>query len=512
VIAILLAAAAGVLSSPPAPVPATVEPQMPAAGQASILRIELPGGLSISRTPRLPLANLEVVAGPSIENRFQWINGKSSSQTILTYRLRALAPGPAQVGPVRIEADSGWVGETARLSLQVGAASPGAFRARGSFEDPFLAGKLDPPNPYAGQQAVWTLYLVTRGRAVRAEIKSLPDFRGFWAEDLDRDPDPSAQTWNVGGALWRAYPILRKAIFPSRAGRAVIEPATASVSVRGDIFDIFGDPFGEDQVVDRASAPLPVECRALPSGDGDLPVGSFSLKESLRPERLDSGDSATLSLTVSGDGRLSASESPDITVARVRVSPPETKLTLRRSGRLSSSRTWQWLLTPARSGSIELPPLKFRYFDPEAGKVRAEETSSRTLEVRVSAPVPPATPAPPSKSGPPPRAGSLRAPSRPAVVAAAAGAAIVLVLVGFLAGRRRGAPDVAPAGAAEDAGRLLDRLEEIAAGRSAAAREQVLDLRRRYEAALFAPQLASRDGEVREIEERIRDLARRWRA
>ncbi|HWC64438.1 MAG TPA: BatD family protein, partial [Thermoanaerobaculia bacterium] len=96
---------------------ATLSPDALAAGQVATLQIEVNGSFRLAAAPTLPLTNLTVVAGPSLENRFEWINGKSSSRTELVYRVRADAPGRASIGPVRLVGSDGRVVTTAPISV-----------------------------------------------------------------------------------------------------------------------------------------------------------------------------------------------------------------------------------------------------------------------------------------------------------------------------------------------------------------------------------------------------------
>lgn len=70
--------------------------------QLSIRINEPPSDLQV---PMLgELQNLEVVAGPSTGSEFSYVNGVASRSQTFTYVLRAIAPGPASLGPVTARA------------------------------------------------------------------------------------------------------------------------------------------------------------------------------------------------------------------------------------------------------------------------------------------------------------------------------------------------------------------------------------------------------------------------
>lgn len=487
---------------------ATLSPEQLSAGQSAILQIEVTGSFRITRAPVLPLTNLEVLAGPSLENRFEWINGKSSSRTILVYRVRAGKPGRAGIGPIRLTDRSGRTIATLPLSILVGnAEAEPETAAPAAIDDPALVARIEPPSPYVGQQAVWTLYLVTRGQATHGEVESLPDFRGFWAEDLERESNVEPKIWNVRGILWRAYPMARKALFPNRPGTLTIGAAHARVAVRRLSFDFFDSPFGESPPVERTSAPVSLACRPKP-GEPDLPVGTLALKASLDRTRVAAGSALTLTAQLSGDGRLAGVSPPPLEIPGARISEPESRLTVKRGAeRFSSVRTWQWIVTPETPGALSIPAIRLPVFDPTAG--RRIELASAPLRAAVDAPA--AVPAPPATvvssapaAAPPPASTGL-----PAVAGIVAAAAALLGL-GFWAGRRR-RPATAPPppDAALPAPERVERLLEALAGsirsRGPDFAARLAAWRRRLEEIRFAPVFSSREEAAEALEREVRE-------
>jgi len=488
---------------------ATLSPEQLSAGQSAILQIEVTGGFRISRAPVLPLTNLEVVAGPSLENRFEWINGKSSSRTILVYRVRALRPGRAGIGPIPLTDGSGRTIVTVPLSILVGNAEPEPEpEAPASIDDPALVARIEPSSPYVGQQAVWTLYLVTRGQATQGEVESLPDFRGFWAEDLERESNVEPKIWNVRGVLWRAYPMARKALFPNRPGTLTIGVAHARVAVRRLSFDFFDSPFGDSPPVERVSGPLSLVCRPKP-GDPDLPVGALTLKANLDRARVLAGSALTWTAQLSGDGRLAGVPPPPLEIPGARVSEPESRLAIKRGAeRFSSVRTWQWIVTPETPGALTIPAIRVPAFDPTSG--RRVELASAPIRAAVDPPtaIPP-TPRPIATREPAAAPPPAREPGLPAV-AGGAGAAAALLALGFWAGRRR-RPAAAPVAVdpalppQERVERLLEAFARSTASRTPEFANRLAGWRRRLEEIRFAPVFSSREEAAEALEREIRD-------
>jgi hypothetical protein len=494
---------------------ARLEPERLPAGGMTTLQIAISGNVRLKGSPDLALQNFQLVAGPSIENRFEWINGRSSSQTILIYHLRALKPGPASVGPIRISGAAGETLEAPQVTATVeksgepsGEARPGPVSS-----DPALVARLDPARPYAGQQAVWTLYLVTRGRATQGEIKSLPDFKGLWAEDLDRDPNVLPQVWNIAGTSWHAYPMIRKALFANRPGAISIGAARALIAVRADFFDVFGDsPFSESRPVEREAAPIAAVFRALPESGDRLPVGSFSLKSSVDRRDVAPGGSFSVTAVLSGDGRLADVAAPGLSIAGARISEPESRLSIRRSSqRLSSARSWQWVVTPEKPGILTVPAMRISTFNPVTGAVA--DVASPPMDVRTAGPLAPATPAA-APLLPAPAARSAF-PSPAVLVPGIAAAALLLLAAGYRLGRARSpgpGPDRPEGTPEERIGSMLGALAAKASRRGGTAPGEIARLRDELARIAYSPQLSSRDEALEGLEAETLRLAKRWKA
>lgn len=278
------------------------------------------------------------------------------------------------------------------------------------------------------------------------------------------------------------------------------------MAVRPLSFDFFDSPFGDESPVERTSLPIAVVCRAKGPGP-ETPVGSFALRDSLDRTRVTLGGAFAITAQLTGDGRLSEIPAPALAISEARVSEPEARLTTRRSAaRLSSTKTWQWVVTPERPGEVVVPALSIPAFDPGTGRVVT--VASAPLRAFVEPAVPAAAPVAPPPAvivSPRYREGEW--------IAAAAGGALLLLLLGFWLGRRGKASDSPAASEAipesERLDRLLDDLEVRAAGGSPEDRDRVTAWRRRLQEIRFAPVFSSRDEAARALEEEIRVAAAR---
>ncbi len=359
-------------------------------------------GGNLRAPAQLPLKNLRVVGGPNTSTQISFINGEVSRTSSLTYFLKPLGPGPAEVG------ETAWkVGDfdvkAPAYALEVGpprrgagtaAAGPGGGDA-GADDDPFEAffGRRSPSRPaapradplvlytatadklsaYVGEEVVIHYELVTQADVQGIEYVEPPKFPGVWAEDLERPDRPTGRSDTIGGHPVARFTLLKKVISGLAPGTVTIPPARIRIGVR-TAFDPFGDPFGglRPQVLERETKPITIRILPIP-GHPDFkgPVGRFDVTASLDRSAVPVGEAVTLRLKVSGQGNLrTAGEAPPLSLAGVRVYPPQAKSSPTRSGpKATASVEWDYVLVPSRPGPLEIPPVPLEVFDPALRKV-----------------------------------------------------------------------------------------------------------------------------------------------
>jgi hypothetical protein len=361
-----------------------------------------------------PLANLEVVAGPSQSTQVSIVNGRMSQSRSTTYVLQPRAVGKAEVGALRvgdqtapaipIEVVAGSARPPQRQRLDPFGTDPFADpfeellgRRRGRAAPVRLLVEASPSRTrlHVGEPLVLTYSLYTQTSVTDLQFKDAPQFTGFWVEDLERPQGPpSGEAATVGGESYRRFPILRKLLFPTKAGTLTIPAATFRIGLaRQGFFDSGG-------AVERATQPLTITVEALPDAAGfSGAVGRFRASASLDRDVVPLGEAATLRFRVEGTGNLKwIDRGPEVVAKGARVFPPQAKSDLRTTAEgISGSRTWEFVVVPETSGTVEVPPLSFSYFDPSAARIVTAETAPLALRVEGGT-VAAGLPSPPSRA------------------------------------------------------------------------------------------------------------------
>jgi hypothetical protein len=519
-----------------------------------------------------PLKNLRRAGGPFTQTQVSIVNGAMSQSRSYTYVLQPLAPGPAEIGVARVKLTSGEK-TTAPITLEVlkGSVRPAPAQPANPFdeefgEDPFASifGSRRPRNPtqpklevvavvsrndvHVGEPIVVTYYLYTQTSVTGVQLAEAPQYPGFWAEDLEEPKgNPQGERTTLDGASYVRFPILRKLLFPTKTGKLTIPAATFRFGLpRVSFFD------AGSSTVQRASKPLTVTVASIPTDPQfSGAVGEFQVSASIDPSTVGMGDAAMLRFQLRGTGNLKwVDRGPEVKIGGAKVYPPQTRSDLKVGPEgMKGSRTWEFVVVPETSGTLEVPSLPFAYFDPKAGAMKHVETAPLSLTVpgtasaaRAGAPAPAATA---------PRAGqlALRAaldpPSRRVPVLGARGVVVGLGLAllahgalfagGRLSERRHRVPGRSGGGTSvrsalaslkrarkgglskEEAASLIERtLHDVfgplenGSGPPAGDREEaVRRLLQDVQFIRYAPQLGDYSEKIGEVADRAAELVRR---
>jgi hypothetical protein len=135
-----------------------------------------------------------------------------------------------------------------------------------------------------------------------------------------------------------------------------------------------------------ANAPLELNFKPLPAPapvEFAKAVGNFALTAKVATTTVAVGGSVTWTVELSGTGNWpEISRLPAQAISRdFQVVTPVTKRTLKRGQLFEGTLTQEMLLVPSRPGNYQLGPVRFVYFDPQAGKYQMLTSDSVALTV-----------------------------------------------------------------------------------------------------------------------------------
>jgi len=352
------------------------------------LTVSISGQRRLPSDPILPpLPDFSVTKGGS-SSRTQIVNGSINTSVEATYLLTPRRAGSFTIGPVRIE-KKGRSYQSQPISIKILPAAS-STEARPVA---FVTQHVDVKDPYVQQQIVYTFRFHRRVQSVEAQWDP-PTFQGFWVEDLGKE----RQYEKVLNGQRYAVTELKKALYPLSEDSGPIGETRLTCKLvaqqRGaqrGMDSFFGDSFfgsrGQTIMKNLGARPIPLDIRPLPEEGRPEAfeglVGSFVVRAETGQNRLQVGDSTTLTVTVTGNGNLrdlvelSPGEIPGF---KVYPDKPNFQVDIQ-GDTLHGTKVFKKALVPIEHGILEIPPQEVPYFDPEKGSYQIAGTAPIRLTV-----------------------------------------------------------------------------------------------------------------------------------
>ncbi|HEY0157237.1 MAG TPA: hypothetical protein VGF28_08135 [Thermoanaerobaculia bacterium] len=342
------------------------------------ITVSLEGSFATVDDVDVPLRNLRRVGDPWVSSEFAWINGEVVRRKVFRFRARPIEPGPALVGPLRLNAEDGQRDTLPAIDVQV---MPD--RASGS-NDPttvlrellsvgreplFVVAEIDKRRVYAGEPVLVTWWLYNGATVQQWHIVSVPKLAEFWSEERQRSEQP--ERVYVGDSLMQRLPVRRVMLFPLRSGTLRIGGLTVEAAimrrVRSGPFSMY-----EGELVETTftSAPIDLAVQPLPPGPPVDAVGDLQL--SCAPPLQRNNGPVVVNVTLLGAGNVRSATPPKLdgeVAGRVQVEGGEVTVS-RDEAEFAMARKWRYLIFPAASAPLAIPPLAMRIFDPGTGQRR----------------------------------------------------------------------------------------------------------------------------------------------
>jgi hypothetical protein len=334
----------------------------------------------------------QVAGGGMTTQNIEIINWQVRRRESYTYNVTPLKGGALTIGPATIIVGGKRI-SSSRVTIQArgssittptptvepdaGVGAPG-FPVHRAGEPVFLAAVAQPRKVYLGQQVVVTWYLFTRSDVLGFQTTKQPTTDNFWSEDLRSPRRLVFEQRMLGGRMFYAAVIARKALFPQQTGKLEVGPMGARVRT----LDTFASASSEQtsEAVPIEVLPLPEQGR--PRGFHEVNVGELEVAASLDRSSIKAGEGVTLKLVISGRGNLRQVKPPtldDLDGFKVYKPTVEERFTLEDS--VSGEKIVSYLLMPTRAGQLRLPPIHLDYFDPIEEKYRRASTDPLSLTV-----------------------------------------------------------------------------------------------------------------------------------
>jgi hypothetical protein len=373
-------------------------------GSQFLLSVEITGTRDLDGDPELPdLTAFAQYLGSGTSTSMQMTGARTTVSLTIQYRFQALEEGTFSIPPVVVR--SGGVDYstqpleltvTSAPSPQTGGQRPQPQAGVVAPTDLFVTAEPSRRRVREGEPFVVEYRIWTRVDVTSYGITKLPEFEGFWMEELTEDGSPQVEQRMREDGQYATALIRRVALVPTSSGARTLEPlgVEAQVRVRRPGRDPFEELFGRTSLFGSTVVPatvqsneVTIEVDALPPGQPDPfsgMVGSLNVTTELDRDTVDANEAVTLSVRVSGEGNVRTLPEPVLELpADFEVFPPEVSESVRPSGSgLAGSKTYTYVLIPRAPGSRTIPAISMGYFDLGAGAYRT--AASRELPLTVT--------------------------------------------------------------------------------------------------------------------------------
>lgn len=345
-----------------------------------------------------------VLSGPNQSTSMQIINGQVSSSITFSYILTPQNVGNHRIGKAAIEFN-GKTYESNTLDIQVvqGSVTPQQKNQDSQISEEelrknvFIRATVDKSKVYRGEQVTVTYKLYTKLNISSPQISKLPKYNGFWQEEI---PTGNTINWDIemhNGERFRSAVIKKAALFPTKTGELEITPFELEVPVlvrkrrpANDFFDeFFNDSFfGRTETIQFTARSNSIKIEAMPLPLSGQPesfngaVGQFDLKSDISNTNVKTNESISLKFTLSGRGNIQLVDLPELELPTgFEIYEPKSNLNINRSGTISGTKTFEYLIVPRIAGVKKIEPLEFSYFNPAQGRYVTLHSPEFTLNI-----------------------------------------------------------------------------------------------------------------------------------
>ncbi len=254
-------------------------------------------------------------------------------------------------------------------------ANPGSIRVSGA--DTYIdvstnaihqvEAEVNTSQPYLNAPFTYTFrHLYTTVLPTReSPTPRLPTFRDFFVETLQKVP---TYTQQIRGRTFWVEEYTHK-LYPKKAGQIVLAPAELLLPL----------PQGRKTLKTK---PLTLTVQPIPE-TGRPPhfngaIGEYQISAEIERGWIEVGHPLTFTVRISGHGNIQTVTPPKLpTIAGVMVSGPNLV-----ADSTLTNRGYAYVLTPARTGALRIPAIKYGYFDPSRAVYATTETTPIPISVR----------------------------------------------------------------------------------------------------------------------------------
>lgn len=208
----------------------------------------------------------------------------------------------------------------------------------------------------------------------------LPDFEGFWSEDLRKSQTTHFEETRLNNKPYLVALVQKKTLIPQKSGDITINPYKFVCQIT----DEYGIPRDRKTAVSEAKKikikPLPTENKPQSFRGA---VGDFSLQSEINKTELNVNELITIKITVSGSGNFGLFDLPELKIPNSfeLIETPEHHNYEASLTGIEGSKIYEFSYIPRGGGNFTIPAIEFSFFNPETKKYSTYKTDEYKINV-----------------------------------------------------------------------------------------------------------------------------------
>ncbi len=239
-----------------------------------------------------------------------------------------------------------------------------------------------PETVYVGQQANYEvavfLNAAVRDRLRRNPTFFPPDMQSMLAYDLPARANPPRRE---GGSHCFDALVYQRALFPLMPGRFAIPPAQLVYSLPLSASFFSREETHELETDSTILIAVEPPSAGRPAEFGGA-IGNVRVATRLDTSASRVGDPMVLTVRVIGTGNVKLFPRPAVGVPWATLVKGDERVRVDTSARhIAGSKEFDWLLTPKVAGELDVPPIRYGYFNPDTRRYEVASTGSTRVHV-----------------------------------------------------------------------------------------------------------------------------------
>lgn len=330
-----------------------------------------------------------VLSGPNPSSMINIVNGRRSSKNTYTYILKPRKLGQFKIAPATVKADGETYTSNAVTIAVVEGKTDGEVALEELKDDIFVRVQLNRNTAYQGEQIIASYVLYYNQSIQNLEIDQSPSLKGFWQKELNLKQNQRSGEAEYNGYKYNTYILKKSIVIPQKFGKLIFDPmkVTVGVNLPTKKRNMWGQWISRREDMQLVSAPREINIKPLPlegkPANFNGAVGDFNLSSSISSDSINTNESVSLTVKLTGKGNLPLFKIPKLeTPPDVEAYDPKNsdKITQNASG-IRGKKEDQYILIPRNKGTYTIPAQQFSYFDPSKKEYIKLSTQAYKLKV-----------------------------------------------------------------------------------------------------------------------------------